>query len=452
MTHWAREAVFYHLYPLGCLGAPPRNDPAAPIVPRLPRLHAWLDHLQALGANALYLGPVFESETHGYDTLDYSQVDRRLGSREDLAALVASAHARGLRVVLDAVFHHVGRGFPAFRDVLEHGRNSRFADWFHLHFDAESPCGDPFAYEGWNGHYNLVKLNVANPEVRDHLFQAVSGWLADFSIDGLRLDAADRLDRAFQRALAAHCRALRPDFWLLGEVIHGDYRLWTEEAGLDCVTNYELYKGLWSSHNDANYFEAAYTLNRQSGPDGRYRDLALYTFADNHDVDRVASRLLEPAHLYPLHILLFAGPGIPSIYYGSEYGLEGAKLDGDDSPLRPVLTPATLAQSGPHPDLTRVVASLAAFRRDHPSLRRGTLENLHVAHRQYTFARQAPDELAVVAVNASDKAARPTLSSPLLGNRRFVDVLNNRRPLSAAAGRLLLNVHPHWGCILISRD
>jgi glycosidase len=217
---WARDAFFYHIYPLGLCGAADiRNDHTAPPTPRLRRLWPWIGHLRALGVNALYLGPLFEAGTHGYDTADYYQVDRRLGDNALLAELVAALHAAGIRVILDAVFNHVGRDFWAFRDLQARGAASPYRHWFAgLDFGRRSPYGDPFAYEGWHGHYDLVKLDLAQPDVRGHLFDAAESWIRDFTIDGLRLDAADCIDPAFLRDLAAHTRRQRPDFWLVGEV------------------------------------------------------------------------------------------------------------------------------------------------------------------------------------------------------------------------------------------
>ena len=317
-------------------------------------------------------------------------MDRRLGDDAALAAFSRELHRRGIRLVLDAVFNHTGRDFWAFRDIREKGRASAYCDWYHLDFTGRSPYGEPFRYKGWNNNYDLVKLNLANPAVREHLFNAVSWWIEQFQADGLRLDAADALDFDFQRALAAHCRAIRPDFWLMGEVVHGDYRRWAYPAGLSSTTNYVAYKGLWSSHNDQNYFELAYTLNRQFGPEGIYRGLALYTFADNHDVDRVASILKNPAHLYPLYVLLMTMPGVPSIYYGSEWGIEGRKGATTDAPLRPALDPATLPEHAPHPELHGLIKSLIAIRSRFAAIRRGDYAQLHVASEQFAFIRRDP--------------------------------------------------------------
>lgn len=313
-TNWSNNAFFYHIYPLGLCGAPRQNDLNTPPVARLEKIYGWLDHIQSLGCNALYLGPLFESSSHGYDTADYYRVDRRLGSNEDLAKLTAECHRRGMKVILDAVFNHTGRDFWAFRDIQHHGGNSSYTGWYqNLHFNGHSPMGDPFQYESWAGHFSLAKLNLNHPDVKGHLFGAVRAWVEQFGIDGLRLDAADVMDHGFLQELSAFCRELRPDFWLMGEVVHGDYRQWANSRELDSVTNYEAYKSLYSSFNDANFFEIAYALNRQSGESGIYRGLKLYNFVDNHDVNRIASQLKNQAHLYPLYALYFTTPGIPSI-------------------------------------------------------------------------------------------------------------------------------------------
>jgi glycosidase len=449
LTHWATDAVFYHVYPLGLCGAPARNDFGAPPVERLDRLTGWLDHIGGLGCNALYLGPIFESTAHGYDTADYWHVDRRLGTDETLRRFVGASHEAGIRVVLDGVFNHVGRDFWAFRDVQVNGERSAYRDWFAgLRFDARSPYGDAFAYEGWHGNFDLVKLNLGNPAVREHLFGAVESWIRDFDIDGLRLDAADVVDLDFQRALAELCRRLKPDFWLLGEIVHGDYRRWANPQTLDSVTNYETYKGLYSSLADRNYFEIAYALNRQFGPSGMYAGLPLYNFADNHDQDRVASKLGDSRLLYPLYLLLLTMPGIPSIYYGSEWGLPGRRKPGDDSPVRPALDLATAAALGAEPALAGAIARLAGIRAGSVALRHGGYRQLHVTHQQLAFARESEGETVVVILNASDLAVALAVAAPHDGE--WTDVLNGGS-VTATDGRLAVDIAPFWARILVRR-
>jgi cyclomaltodextrinase / maltogenic alpha-amylase / neopullulanase len=450
LGHWAYDSVFYHIYPLGFCGAPQENDFCSPANHRLELIYEWLEHLQNLGVNALYLGPLFESSTHGYDTVDYYHVDRRLGNNELLSNLSTVLHQKNIRLILDGVFNHVGRDFWAFRDVLAHGAQSAYGDWFQgLDFHKHSPYNDPFTYENWNGHYNLVKLNLHNPAVRDHLFQAVDMWIREFDIDGLRLDVADSLDLTFLKELSVFCKSRRPDFWLLGEVIHGDYRKWVNPETLDSVTNYVGYKGLYSSHADRNYFELAHTMDRQFGEKGIYRDLPLYSFADNHDVHRVASQLKNPAHLYPLYSLLFTLPGIPSIYYGSEWGIEGKRTSRSDQALRPHLDFIQISHNSPHPDLPGVIGRLAHVRHHSPALQYGNYRPLLVKSEQLAFARQTDGELIIVAVNAADKPVPLELPVPEVGKKELIDLLNkgDRFPIHGGKARIPA-VNPCWARIM----
>ena len=449
-THWTTNAVFYHIYPLGFCGAAPRNDFISAPENRLEKISEWIPHLKSLGVNALYLGPVFESTAHGYDTADYFHVDRRLGTNETLARLVAELHQNGIRVILDGVFNHVGRDFWAFCDLQKNGQSSQFCSWFQgLDFSKSSPYADSFSYEGWNGCYDLVKLNLFSSEVRDHLFHAIRTWVQEFGIDGLRLDVADCLEPSFLRELSAFCSSLNPDFWLMGEVIHGDYKKWANPEMLDSVTNYEAYKGLYSSLVDKNYFEIAYSLKRQFGQDGIYKGLNLYNFADNHDVDRVASSLTNPSHLYPLYCLLFSMPGVPSIYYGSEWGLEGKRTQNDDRPLRPSLNLNQLLDQSPQPDLPGVLGRLASIRLDTPALRFGDYRELFVASEQFAFSRNTEYESVIVLLNAAEQEAGFNLPVSLPDGMVLTDLLNPGDDFQVAGGHLSVGtVYKHWARIL----
>ncbi len=450
--HWASESVFYHIYPLGLCGAPPENNGTLTPEPRLEKLAAWSSHMRDLGANAVYLGPLFESSTHGYDTADYFHLDRRLGTDETLRDVVSRFHADGHRVILDAVFNHVGRRFWAFRDVQEKGPASPFCAWFQdLHFGPSNPCGDPFTYATWQGHLSLVKLNLKNADVKNHLFEAVATWIREYDLDGLRLDAADCLDLDFLRELGAWCRSLKPDFWLLGEVIHGDYRRWANPETLDAVTNYEAYKGLYSSLNDKNYFEMAYTLNRQFGENGLYKNLPLYAFADNHDVNRVASTLHQSRHLYPLYCLLFTLPGVPSIYYGSEWGWLGMKQPGTDAPLRPEIELGSVGAHAPHPDLYAALRNLAHVRREHPALLHGKYRQLFVGMEQFAFVRTTPEETILILLNSAEKESTVELKLPEWENSRWEDVLNCGTWWEWRPGKNSLTVPPSWARIYVRR-
>ena len=449
MTHpWYKESVFYHIYPLGFCGAPQRNDYHSPPVERLYKICEWIPHIKTLGVNALYLGPLFEAESHGYDTVNYFELDRRLGTNDTLRDVVKQLHDNGIRVVLDGVFHHVSRDFFAFRDLRQHQQQSMFKEWFHgVNFQQRSPFNDPFSYEGWNGHLNLVKLNVTYPFVENHLFEAVQIWVKEFDIDGLRLDVADALDFRFMKRLSAFTKGLKTDFWLMGEVVHGDYRRWANREMLHATTNYECYKGLYSSHNDKNYFEIAYSLNRLFGEEyGIYKDLYLYNFADNHDVNRVASTLHNQRHLYPLYLLLFTMPGIPSIYYGSEWGIEGVKQSNNDHPLRPELHLEHIPGEK-HAELKSTIARMSQFRHQSPALKHGAYKQLFVASEQFAFLRQHKQENMIVAVNASQHPA--TVHLPLqIPAQTVIDRLNHGQRFQVQQGQLTIELPACWGRVL----
>ncbi len=333
---WYEQTAFYHIYPLGLTGAPERNEYREP-EHRFELLFPWIRHIRELGCTGLYIGPLFESGSHGYDTTDYRKVDSRLGTNEDLSRFVKECHAAGIRVILDGVFNHTGRDFFAFRDILEHRESSRYVSWYcNVNFQGNNEYNDGFSYDNWGGHNLLAKLNLRNPEVRDYLMDTIRFWVSEFGIDGLRLDAADVLDFDFMRCLRGLADEIGNDFWLMGEVIHGEYSRWVNERTLHSVTNYHLHKALFSGHNDHNYFEIAHTVKRQMDM-GLGNGVHLYSFADNHDVERIYTKLREKAHFLPVHVLLYTLPGLPSIYYGSEFGVEGRKERWSDASLRPCL-------------------------------------------------------------------------------------------------------------------
>ena len=450
MTTINQNNIFYHIYPLGACAAPHFNDFQSEPQPRLRQILGWLDHIQGLGANAIYLGPVFESGSHGYDTADYFHVDRRLGTRTDLAELSRELHTRGMCLVLDGVFNHVGRNFWAFRDLQANGQNSLYKNWFaDLRFDQHSPYGDPFSYAAWNGHFDLVKLNLAEPATKGHLFDAIRMWKEEFQIDGIRLDAADALSFDFLRELRAFTNQLDPNLWLMGEVIHGDYRQWANPETLHATTNYELYKSLFSSFNDGNFFELAYSLNREFGTQGIYRDLStLYNFADNHDVSRIASQLHDKQQLHLLYFLLFTMPGIPSIYYGSEFGFEGIKQS-DDWNLRPAFDLPLLQNQAHAHDLRGWIGHLAWLRQSQPAMQFGGYEQLLVVSKQFAFMRESGNDSVVVVVNSSAEPAE--LSLPMRGKAtwRFVDLLNPEESFTCDSnGNMHISMRPNQARLL----
>ncbi len=393
---WFDEAVVYQIYPLGLCGAPEKNDGV--LAHRLKKLSGWAEHIKKLGATAVLLNPLFESDRHGYDTRDYFTVDCRLGDEEDLREVCDAFHAAGLRVMLDAVLNHVGRGFWAFRDLRERRWDSPYKDWFQVSFDGDTGYNDGFWYKGWEGHQELPELNLWNDAVVEHQFAAIKSWVERFDIDGLRLDVAYCLPPEYLRRLRGFTNGLKPDFVLMGETLHGDYNRWMNGEMCHSVTNYECYKGLWSSMNDMNLFEIGHSLARQFGPEPwtLYKGAHLLSFLDNHDVERIASKLRDKNQLEPAWGLVFGMPGVPCVYYGSEWGLEGSKFDGDAA-LRPSL-------EGPRwNELTSYIARLAAARASSRALRDGTYRNLQIQNKSLVFEREWEGERVIVAVNASSE-------------------------------------------------
>ena len=412
----------------------------------------WLDHIQSMGFNAIYLGPVFESGSHGYDTANYYEVDRRLGTNADLKIFSQELKNRDMALVLDGVFNHVGRNFWAFRDLLAHRENAQWREWFAgIRFDQHSPYGDPFSYEAWNGHFDLVKLNLAHSEVKQHLFGAIKMWKEAFNIDGIRLDAADALSFDFMRDLRAFCNQLDPHLWLMGEVIHGDYCRWANPESLHATTNYELYKSLWSALNDGNFFELAHSLNRQFGPGGLYQDLKTqYNFVDNHDVTRIINQLRDRSHLGLAHLLLYCSPGLPSVYYGSEFGFEGVKQN-DDWNLRPPFDLDGL-QAGAALDLRALLGRLADLRQEVSTLREGDYRERLVSAKQFAFSRKAGSELAVIIVNSGPETVE--LAIPLQGyeNWRLVDALEDTFAMTVGSdGFLHVQLPAYWGRVMVNK-
>ncbi|MEQ3271630.1 alpha-amylase family glycosyl hydrolase [[Clostridium] scindens] len=393
---WAYNSVFYQIYPIGFCGAPTQND--GECVPRIRKLLDWSGYLQELGVDSILLNPIFESDSHGYDTRDFKKIDCRLGTNDDFASVCKDLHAHGVKIVLDGVFNHVGRGFWAFKDVQEKKWDSPYKDWFHINFDGNSNYNDGFWYEGWEGHFELVKLNLQNPAVADYLLECIKYWVDTFDIDGLRLDVAYSLDHGFMQRLRSYVEELKDGFVLIGEVLFGDYNLIVNERMLHSCTNYECYKGIYSSFNSMNLFEIAHSLHRQFGPDPWciYRGKHLVTFVDNHDVTRLASILTNDKHIPLAYGLLFGMPGIPCLYYGSEWVQPGEKAPNNDYALRPCF-------ETPMPnELTEYIKQLIRIRQNSDALCNGSYKNIIIQNHQLVFERCSDTERIIVAINAAD--------------------------------------------------
>ncbi len=444
---WYDEAIFYHIYPLGLCDAPKENSYGEP-VHRLNSLIPWIDHIKDLNCNAIYIGPLFESVGHGYETTDYKKLDSRLGVNKDLTDFVAACHEKGIRVILDGVFNHTGRDFFAFKDIQKNREASPYRDWYcNVNFGGNTEYNDGFSYENWGGYNLLVKLNQRNPAVRDYICDVVRFWVSEFDIDGIRLDAADVLDFDYMKALRHVANEVKPEFWLMGEVIHGDYSRWVNEGTLHSVTNYHLHKALYSGHNDHNYFEIAHTVKRLYEMGGNRTDgLKLYNFVDNHDVERIYTKLTNKAHFAPVHVLLYTLPGIPSIYYGSEFAIDGKKDKFSDASLRPALQLEHYKEAREQNPCTNLIAKLGEARSRIPALSYGDYRELLLTNRQYAFSRSFNEQTAVVTVNNDDSDYVMTV--PVGSAAEYIGALSGQK-IAVSNGTIAVNILANSGEIWI---
>lgn len=441
---WYDSAVFYHIYPLGLCGCNKEN--IGEEEHHFEKLKEWAVHIQKLNFTAIYIGPLFESVGHGYETTDYKKVDCRLGSNDEFRDYVKYCHELGMKVIVDGVFNHVGRKFFAFEDVKEKREQSRYVNWFcNLNFGGNNEYNDGFCYENWGGYNLLVKLNQQNPEVQQYIFDVIRFWVSEFDIDGIRLDAADVLDFGFMKAMRQVANEVKEDFWLMGEVIHGDYSRWVNDDTLHSVTNYELHKGLYSGHNDHNYFEIAHSIKRLNDI---CRGRKLYTFIDNHDVERIASKLNNKAHLPLVTILLYTVYGIPSMYYGSEFGIEGKKEQGSDWNLRPCLELSDFATAYQENLLTKLCMKLGQLKKNYIELTQGSYQELLLTNRQFAFGRVWNDSAMVTALNCDDAPAVLEINAPVSA-LHATDLLGMAEQIEYHDGKLRVTLSPNSGTVIL---
>ncbi|WP_232667409.1 alpha-amylase family glycosyl hydrolase [Pseudonocardia sp. TRM90224] len=385
---WVRHAIWWHVYPLGFVGA---ADPAAGPAHRLSELLKWLDYAVELGASGLALGPIFAATTHGYDTVDHFRIDPRLGDERDFDELVAAAHERGLRILLDGVFNHVGQEFPAFARALE--GSAADAAWFRF---------DGAEYTTFEGHSDLPALNHDNPAVAEYVGDVMCHWL-DRGAAGWRLDAAYAVPRPFWDRALQPVRVAHPDAYLVGEVIHGDYAGIVEESGLHSVTQYELWKAIWSSIGDGNFFELEWAMRRHNALLDAFVPM---TFVGNHDVTRIASQVVDERHLPHALVVLMTVGGTPAVYYGDEQAFRGVKEDraGGDDAVRPQFPSDGPAQLAPYGWPTyRLHQDLIGLRRRHPWLHEARARSVHLANEQWLFLAEHDDGRLAVALNLADQ-------------------------------------------------
>ena len=456
MSTWYESAVFYHIYPLGLCGAPKINNEAE-LQHHMTDLEKWIPHIKGIGCTGIYIGPLFESVGHGYETTDYKLVDKRLGTNEDFKSFVNECHKSGIKVIVDGVFNHTGREFFAFKDIRENLQNSIYKNWYcNVNFNGNTEYNDGFSYDAWGGYNLLAKLDQRNPEVKRYLFDVIRFWVSEFDIDGIRLDAADVLDFDFMHEMRLVANEVKEDFWLMGEVIHGDYSRWANNDMLHSVTNYELHKGLFSGHNDHNYFEIAHTVKRINSLCG---DTKLYTFVDNHDVNRIQSKLIDKEHLYPVYLILYTLPGIPSLYYGSEFSISGEKENGSDDGIRPYINlddycdlqlqnewSVDYYKDGDYLRLLKLIASLGEAKKKYKELNYGEYKELTLTNRQFSFARILDNSAVITIVNNDNKEVQMNLCLPIPANTA-TDILTGEN-IKIENGCINLTIHSNGGSII----
>ncbi|WIM89007.1 alpha-amylase family protein [Candidatus Mycobacterium wuenschmannii] len=394
---WVEHVVWWHVYPLGFVGAFPSDAPPGPGEHRLRRVAEWLDHAIALGASGVALGPIFASRTHGYDTSDHYRIDPRLGDDADFDYLISEARRRGLRVLLDGVFNHVGTDFVKYREAPN---DAAAAGWFR---------GRAGRFHTFEGHEGLLTLNHDNPDVVSHTVDVMNHWLAR-GADGWRLDAAYAVPQQFWTSVLPKVRETHPDAWFVGELIHGDYAAVVRETGFDSATQYELWKAIWSGLNDGNFFELDHALQRHND----FREtFAPLTFIGNHDVTRIASQIERPEHLAHALVVLMTVGGVPSIYAGDEFGYRGVKEErfGGDDAVRPEFgsPPARLDERGAQ--IWSLHQYLVGLRRRHPWLYGASTSAVRLDNKQYVYESRNGDSALVVALNIDDKPLRVRLES-----------------------------------------
>lgn len=410
MQDWVERAVFWHIYPLGFVGAESAGSKGQPPIRRLRHIVNWMDYAVKLGASGLLLAPIFASATHGYDTIDHFQIDSRLGDLDDFDALIAAARQRGLRVVLDGVFNHVGRDFPRFQHAIASRSNSDDAAWFRLNWPKNPVAGQEPDYACFEGHRQLVTLNHDAPEVADYVTRVMTHWL-DRGADGWRLDAAYAVPRPFWRKVLPAVRHKHPDAYVFGEVIHGDYAGFVRDTGVDAITQYELWKAIWSALNDRNLFEIAWALDRHNA---MLDTFVPQTFIGNHDVTRIASQLRDERHLAHALVILMTTGGTPSIYAGDEQAFRGVKEHraGGDDAVRPAFpaSPEDLAPFGW--PIYRLHQQLIGLRRRHPWLHRARTRAVEIHNADCVFEMSDCDHRLWVALNLSDAPVTSVVPAP----------------------------------------
>lgn len=459
-----RPNHIYHVFPLGALrntadGVNSNANISCAAYRNICELTSLIPHLQSLRADSILLGPIFKSETHGYDVTDMYHLDPRLGNDDDLKQMVRDFHDAGFHVFFDAVWNHSSRHHFAYRDLREKGQNSPYAGWYrNPRFNAPNLCGDSFTVDCWAGFQELPAFNLRNPDVERELIHCAEYWMDEFGIDGIRIDAAEDMDLEFLRHLASACHQKRPDFWMMGEVVFGDPMRWLE-AGLNSVTNYQTYKSCWSSLNDGNMFELAYNLNQLfDDKSGTCKGARLQLFNENHDTNRIYSQLKNKQDNFVQHLLFYTLPGVPTIYYGEEFALNATKGGCDDWNLRPSLDLAKFANQTPagQENLLSEIRHLASVRLDCDALREGGYQQEFVHSKQLAFWRTHQNGDALVLINLQDAPVQFEIDlrnhftrTPKMNSLKNLRDLLSNEFIKINNSKITVLIPPKWGRILV---
>ena len=454
LPDWTKRGIIYHIYPLGFFNAPKHNKDEPNTVNRLANIRNYYDHFKEMGINIIQFGPIFESVSHGYDTIDYMKIDHRLGTNELFKKLVSELHEMGIKVIIDGVFNHVSREFDSFKDILQYKEKSWRKHWHFIDFSKNNPYNDGFDYKTWEGHYDLVKLNLNEEDVRDHVFSVASYWLKEVDIDGWRLDVAYQISPDFWREFRQTCKKNKADCFLVGEMIHGPYNKWIGADLLDAGTGYQVYKSIWSALNSNNMHELKAVLERSFHHEwGLFKDTILVNFLGNHDTTRIRSQLDDERYIYPAFIFLFTTNGIPKIYYGDEIGMFGVKGQTSDDDIRtPMLKPGEAwPQNGAV--IFETVQKLIRIRNNNHGLIYGELIPIYAENNILAFIRRSSIQTLLIMINNDFQTI--TKKIPLwnlnLEGSKFMELLDQggEKEFLVQDNHLQADLFSNWGRILL---
>ncbi|MHA1789531.1 MAG: alpha-amylase family glycosyl hydrolase, partial [Candidatus Helarchaeota archaeon] len=446
--------IIYHIYPIGFFGAPKFGKDEDKITNRLAGIRDYYNYFIDLGINVVQFGPLFESVSHGYDTIDYMKIDHRLGTNELFKMLVNELHKIGIKVIIDGVFNHVSREFDSFKDIIQYKEKSWRKHWHYIDFSKNSPYNDGFDYQTWEGHYELVKLNLQEQDVKNYIFSVAKYWLKDIGVDGWRLDVAYQLNTRFLEEFRQVCKSIKPDCFLIGEMIHGPYTKWIGPKLLDAGTGYQVYKSIWSSFNSNNMHELKAVLERSFHKDwGLFKDTVLVNFLGNHDTTRIRSILRDDRFIYPAFIFLLTSNGIPKIYYGDEIGMKGIKREHTDDELRRPM----IKMGQPIPDngaeILNHVKNLIQIRKSNHALIYGNITPIYAEPNYFAYIRRSSQQTILIIIN--NKLEPEFKKIPLwnqgLNNSKFVELLDQGGPKEfyIKNDHLEAQFFPCWGRILL---